>query len=226
MRHPSPVTHHSSRLWTVVPVRGFAEGKSRLAPALDAPARYRLNRGLLEHTLGVIERWRGNLERCVVVSPCSAALAMAARLGAHALAQTPDAGGLNAAAGLGASYAARRGGRSVLILPCDLPHLSTRSLAAMVDGREAGPRMVIAPDSGGTGTNALLVSVQQPFEFRFGERSCARHIALAAERRWEVSLCRHPELEFDLDTPENLAAWHGRLRANGREFLEMVSSRQ
>jgi 2-phospho-L-lactate guanylyltransferase len=71
--------------------------------------------------------------------------------------------------------------------------------------------MVIAPDRSGTGTNALLVSAQGPFEFRFGERSFERHLLLAEERGWRVSRCPRPELEFDLDTPNDFAAWAGRM---------------
>jgi 2-phospho-L-lactate guanylyltransferase len=67
--------------------------------------------------------------------------------------------------------------------------------------------MVIAPDRHGTGTNALLVSARESFDFYFGEGSCTKHLALAGERGWPVALCRRQELEFDLDTPEDLVRW-------------------
>ena len=74
--------------------------------------------------------------------------------------------------------------------------------------------MVIAPDKNGTGTNVLLVSAQSPFEFRFGEQSFARHLLLSAERGEIAAVCARPELEFDLDTPEDLAAWNGRIECS------------
>jgi 2-phospho-L-lactate guanylyltransferase len=190
-------------------MRGVARGKSRLAAALDPPARARLNRVLLTLTLGVIERWRG-LTRCVVVSPCEEALATAARLGAASVLETPDAAGLNGAAALGASYASDHGARSILILPCDLPYLTPESLTALAHAAEMPRHMVIAPDKAGTGTNALLVSAQRPFEFRYGEQSFARHLLLSAERGWTAAVCARPEIAFDLDTPEDLAAWSER----------------
>lgn len=214
MKAGSRVTDHESRIsgadvWTVVPVRGFAEGKSRLASVLDPAERARLNARLLVHTLGVLDRWRGGLSRCIVVSPCRGALGTAARLGAAVVDEGADSTGLNAAVALGASYAGSNGGRCMLVLPCDLPCLSTEALAAMLDAAKSERHMVIAPDSRGTGTNALLVSVEPPLEFRFGELSFARHLLLAAERGWRVSVCPRPELEFDLDTPDDLAAWRG-----------------
>jgi 2-phospho-L-lactate guanylyltransferase len=193
----------------VLPVRGIAEGKSRLATALDADARVELNRQLLASTLAAIEKWRGNLSRCVVVTPCRIAREIATERGAAVVDEGERAAGLNTAAALGASYARRKGARQVLVLACDLPRLSAEALMAMSDAATSSRHMVIAADRAGTGTNVLLVAADEPFEFRFGEASLTRHLALAAERGWQAVLCRRAELEFDLDTPEDLARWTG-----------------
>src|SRR5882672_4825754 len=103
----SRFTNHESRftpsdLWTVVQVRGIEQGKSRLAAVLDQSIRARLNQQLLMSTLGAVGSWRGDLSRCVVVSPCQRALEMAARLGAAIVLEESGASGLNAAAALAA----------------------------------------------------------------------------------------------------------------------------
>ncbi|HKA45790.1 MAG TPA: 2-phospho-L-lactate guanylyltransferase [Burkholderiales bacterium] len=196
-----------SNLWTIVPVRGIEQGKSRLARVLDQAGRARLNQHLLTSTLDVIGRWRGNLSRCVVVSPCQRALETAARLGAAIVQEEANAGGLNAAAALGASHAARQGADSVLILPCDLPYLTPEALSAVAHAAATAQHVVIAPDKIRTGTNALLVGARCRFEFRYGEGSYSRHLQEAAEHGYPVSICLRPELEFDLDTPEDFAAW-------------------
>src|SRR5690349_5633150 len=103
--HESRITSHESPLWVIVPVRGMAEGKSRLSGLLAPRERARLNRRLLEHTLHVVREWRGDLSRCVVVSACRDTLAAAARPGAAALDEGAKARGLNAAAALGREYA-------------------------------------------------------------------------------------------------------------------------
>ena len=196
----------ASELWTVVPVRGYARGKSRLAPVLNAGARARLNHRLLLSTLRVIARWHGDLSRCIVVSPCRRALATARREGAVTVAEAPPRG-LNAAAALGAASASRRGARGVLILPCDLPNLAAPALRAMAQAARSRRHVVIAPDATLNGTNALLVAAPGPFEFEFGEGSFARHRLQAAQRGYGISICARPELELDVDTPEDLAAW-------------------
>ena len=38
-------------LWTIIPVKPFGLGKSRLAPVLSAPERAALNRAMFEHVL-------------------------------------------------------------------------------------------------------------------------------------------------------------------------------
>ena len=206
------ITDHGSRftpsdLWTVVPVRGIAEGKSRLAGVLDPPARARLNRQLLERTLRTVADWRGESGRCAVVSACRETLSIARQLGAVVIDEGAETGGLNAAAARGAAYAAVRGAQGILVLPCDLPYLNAGALTAMLEAAAPAHHMVLAPDRHGAGTNALLLCVAESFEFRFGEGSCAAHLALAARRGWRAALCRRTELEFDLDTPEDLLRW-------------------
>jgi len=203
--HQSPIT--LSDLWIVVPVRGIAEGKSRLAGILDPTARARLNERLLSHTLKVIGEGRGDLRSCVVVSPCSMTREMAAGLGTAIVDEGEEASGLNTAVALGRSYARRNGARRVLVLPCDLPYLTAEALAAVATQGGTQRHLLIAPDRQGTGTNALQVSALETFEFRFGEQSFARHMALAVESGWSATVCRRSELEFDLDTPEDFERW-------------------
>ncbi len=190
----------------MLPQRGLARGKSRLAGVLDAAARHELNRWLLERTLGVVTHWLGDTRRCVVVSPDAATLATAHAHGATAL---RDAGaGLNAAVEQGTAYAAARGARQWLILPCDLPLLDHAALSAMAVRKAAGTA-VIAPDRLGTGTNGLLVDAAER-TFAFGANSVKWHTDNFTARGEQVCLYHRPELAFDLDTAEDLAHWlHG-----------------
>jgi 2-phospho-L-lactate guanylyltransferase len=208
----------TSDICTLVPVRGIDRGKSRLAAVLDAAGRACLNRWLLAHTLKVIGRWHGNLGRCCVISPCEQVLELARRAGALVVHEAAGANDLNRALAIGASHAAANGAGKVLILPCDLPDLTVESLDALATESGRAQHMALAPDIAGTGTNALLVDACPDVEFRFGERSYARHCEWAAARGWTVSVCARPELGFDLDTPQDLAAWLGRGREGTPEL--------
>jgi 2-phospho-L-lactate guanylyltransferase len=189
----------------VLPVRGLAAGKSRLSAVLDASEREALNRWLLERTLDVLAAWRGSLETCVVVSACERVLEIARARGAAALSE-PMPAGLNAAAALGATHARTRGAGALLVVPCDLPHLTVESLDALLhDARDAD--VVIAPDKSGTGTNAVVVRGDVIFDFSFGERSFSSHVAQATARGAKVAVHRSVALAFDVDTAEDFACW-------------------
>ncbi len=50
----------------------------------------------------------------------------------------------------------------------------------------------------------------------------ASYLAWAESQGWTVSVCARPELTFDLDTPEDWAAWNER-RPSGRLALQTLS---
>ena len=77
-------------LWTIVPVKPFSEGKSRLAGYLSPQERRTLNRDLLRHTLDAIRLAQVDAE-IVVVSRDNDALDAATRLGSHALVEEASA---------------------------------------------------------------------------------------------------------------------------------------
>jgi len=193
--------------WIVLPVRGIAQGKSRLADTLDAVERARLNRWLLRHTLRVYARWHGSLDRCIVVSACARTLAITAAAGAVALMEPRPARGLNRAIAAGTAYARQRGGRIVLVAACDLPELSAQALDALAGRPWQRARIALATDEEGTGTNALEIASRAHFDYAFGADSRMRHVASASARGWGHAVCVHPGLTLDIDRPEDLRAW-------------------
>ena len=204
-------------LWTIVPVRGLAAGKSRLAPVLNRAGRAALNRELLERTLAVIRVWSGAPQRTLVVSSCARTLALARKAGAAAVSEGRRAIGLNRAVRLGIARAVSQGATHVLVLPCDLPYLSTGTLRALVRAAGSGKRVVLAPDKVETGTNAVLVRVGTGFEFAFGPGSLRAHHAAAVGAELTVSLVQRDDLQLDLDTPEDFTRWKQQARCASRK---------
>ena len=129
----------------VIPARGLAVGKSRLAATLTTSERERLNRQLLEHVLQVALSAFRFPDGCprpgvgvVVVSPDPATLAFALERGGSPLLE-PSALGLNAAIDWAARHVAVMGAARVLVLPADLPLLEVGDVHALLEGdpREA-----------------------------------------------------------------------------------------
>lgn len=191
-------------------MRGFARGKTRLAGKLDLAERTRLNRWLFARTLDVIEAWRGDLTRCVVVSRCLQVFEIAASRGAPVVCEADAESDQNRAASAGGEYALQHGARKLVLLPSDLPEMTVDSLQALVVDAHREHHMTIAPDAAGTGTNAVVIDAHAHSGLCFGERSYARYLAWAEKQGWTISVCARPELTFDLDTPQDWAAWNER----------------
>ncbi len=186
----------------IIPVRGFADGKSRLTPPYTLDARAALIAAMLRHVVGAA-RASGAVRRVVVVSPDAAVRVLAEECGAETLAQQTT--GLNPALDEGRDDAMRHGADALLILHADLPHLRPDDLVALVAMMpETLPAAVLAPDRHETGTNALLLAPPDALPFLFGTDSFACHRAAAIARGVAFAVFRAPGIAADVDTPDDV----------------------
>jgi len=193
-------------LWAIVPVKPFQQAKSRLAGVLSEPERVELSRTMLSQTLEVL-REITEITTVVVVSTDRQVLELATVAGAVPLVE-PDPPNLNRALRLAGETARAAGASGLLVLPADLPGLSTADLRTMIGLAGRPPCLVIAPDRHSRGTNALLFTPSALIEFEFGPESFARHVALGRAAGARVEVCKRPALALDLDSPEDLELVH------------------
>lgn len=182
----------------VIPVKGFTDGKSRLAEVLSPAERAGLSRRLAEHVLATALEAARTSETDVdiyLLSPDQAIADIAGTSPARFLHQTTT--GLNA--GLSEAVAHLPARRTVF-LAADLPKLTSDDVAALLNVRSIG----LAPDHGQTGSNALSVPEPGSLPFRFGPNSLALHLGEAQKCGLPVDLIERPGLAFDLDTKEDL----------------------
>ena len=186
----------------IVPVRSLADGKRRLAGAMDDAARAALNEEFLVHTLRLAGALAGPM---LLVSPDPAVAAHPAAADAVLVA---DPGlGLNAAVEAGRDAARRRGTARIVVLPSDLPTALPDDVLALAG--MASP-IAVAPDRHGRGTNGLALDAGLDFAFRFGSGSFAAHMAEAARLGVAAEAVDNPRLALDIDTPEDWRDWCGR----------------
>lgn len=187
-------------LWIVIPVKPLDEGKSRLAGVLDATERAGLTRRCLLHVLATVAAW-GKAAGVLVVSRDRAVLELAR---AHAAQPVPERGdALNPALEQARTAAPAAEGDALLVLPSDLPLLTSDDLDELYDLMLEGPGVVIAPSHDG-GTNALLLRPAQVLSFAFGPASFARHTALAHAAGLPTRVYHSATLALDIDHPEDL----------------------
>jgi 2-phospho-L-lactate/phosphoenolpyruvate guanylyltransferase len=188
------------KLWLVIPVKPFDEGKTRLADALTPGARATLMRDLLAGVLAQVGE-SGLLAGTVVISRDEAALELARTLGAQALHESGS--GLNAALDEARRMVMGRGAQGMLTLPADLPLLTTEDILELYDLALSGVEVAVSPSHDG-GTNALLLCPPDAIEFAFGEGSFRRHLEQAIVQGRRYAIYRSETLDRDLDLPADL----------------------
>lgn len=188
------------KLWLLVPVKPFAEGKSRLAESLSPDQRAELSQNLLGRVLSVA-RDSTLFAGMLVISRDRTVLAEAVKAGAEAVAESED--GLNSALDAARSQAVVRGADAILVLPSDLPLLEVSDLELLYELPDGKSTVVIAPSRDG-GTNALLLHPPHAIDFAFGVDSFRRHRRLAELADVSTRIVHSPTLALDIDRPIDL----------------------
>lgn len=191
-------------IWAIVPVKPLLAGKSRLSNVLSGDERARLNRMLLERTLGVLKD-TSKIEASLVVSRDPEVLAIAREFGARTVLEHGQTqSDLNLALLRATTVAKAFEVNGILVLPADLPLVSAEDVEALVDNSIEAPLVMIAPDRHNDGTNAMLMQPTGLIKFDYGPGSFNRHCMHALEVGAKLEIVRRINLGLDLDHPDDL----------------------
>jgi 2-phospho-L-lactate guanylyltransferase len=198
------------KLWLLTPIKPLSEGKSRLASVLSPQGRAYLMRSLLAHLL---ERAQAAavLAGAIVISRDRQVLAQADTHGVISLLERGR--DLNQALMQACTHAVHRGADAILVLPADLPLITSEDVRQLYMLAQPPTHMVIVPSPDG-GTNALLLRPPAIMSFAFGEQSFYHHIRQATN----LGLCwqryESPTLTLDIDQPADLSELPAGLRSS------------
>jgi len=193
-------------LWAIVPIKPLRRGKSRLATVLTQDERVEFNRNLIIHTLSVLNVIP-EIEQVLVVSRDQEALSLAREYGARTV-QENGAPELNIALSRATIVAKNYTPQGVLILPADLPLLSSQEVSILLELAKQPPVVVIAPDRWRQGTNALVVCPAGLIDYGFGPGSFQRHCERALQAGARLEVCDLPAVSLDIDLPEDLELYN------------------
>ncbi len=188
------------KLWLIVPVKPFAEGKSRLAPILPNPQRAQLSRQLFQHVMAQATA-TALLAGILVVSRDATLLDGLPPSKINLIAE--EGQDLNGAVSQGRQVAVAQGADAILILPADLPRLQTNDIAMLYARGQETEGIVIVPSSD-NGTNALLLRPPHVINFAFGPNSFTHHWRAAQAAGVSCLIHKAPHLAFDVDLPADL----------------------
>jgi 2-phospho-L-lactate guanylyltransferase len=195
--------------WLLIPVKSMSAGKSRLMPFLENGTRRQLNELFVYRALETAGTFPGR-EHTAFVSECDEVIALVEAYGVLAIRQTAGPG-LNAAAMQGVAELRRRSLRPVLLMPCDEPMVRPADLRRIAAIGTTRGGIVICPDKHGTGTNAMFIPQDAQMQFHFGEGSLLRHCREARRIGFPPTVHYNPRIAFDIDAPQDLMSWTGRL---------------
>jgi 2-phospho-L-lactate/phosphoenolpyruvate guanylyltransferase len=177
----------------LVPVKGFAGAKARLAPVLGPDDRQALARSLAEVVLAAA----APLPVLVVCDDDDVA-AWATAAGARLLLVEPR--GLDAAVTEGVAALAAEGVERVVVAHADLPRAA--GLADLAGS--SGDPVTLVPDRVDDGTNVAVVPAAAGFRFAYGPGSFGRHVTEARRLGLGPRVVRRADLAWDVDEPEDL----------------------
>jgi 2-phospho-L-lactate guanylyltransferase len=197
-----PTGLQGRRVTVLIPVGTLEGAKSRLGAVLDAEERDELVRRLATMTIKASVA-TAEVDVTIVVTPDDAVRAIADDAGARPLRQRSR--GLNAGLREAREEALAAGADAILILPIDLPDITSAAIATIVAGLDDIPEPVvgIVPDRHGRGTNALYLAPPDVIDVHFGGDSRAAHAAAGDAVGARVVELGGP-LTMDLDTADDL----------------------
>ncbi|MCS5715408.1 2-phospho-L-lactate guanylyltransferase [Herbiconiux sp. CPCC 205716] len=186
-----------STQWTVVvPVKGTADGKSRLMPERSAEERLRLAEAFTLDAVAALREAR-SVGRVIVVTDAGSPVAARLREAEPGIEVLADPGrGLNAAVALG--IAAAGDGPTAAMLG-DLPTLRPGDVDEALDAAAEHP-LAFVPDAEGSGTT-LITATGAVLVPRFGAESAERHETAGHTR---LTLGNGSTMRHDVDTEAEL----------------------
>lgn len=187
-------------LYALVPLKDFALAKRRLDGMLTREECARLAECMARDVLRALKATRG-IRSIGILGQGPGPAALAAEWGVEFL---PDQGQGDFRAALAAAVAGLRPRDlpGLLVLPGDLPTLSSPELVALLAAHQSGMTLCTAARDGGT--NALALSPPDAIPCLFGPDSARRHLEAAAAAGIAGRAADLPGFARDIDTPDDL----------------------
>lgn len=112
---------------------------------------------------------------------------------------------LNLAISKAQAHACQAGVERIMVLPSDLPLMTSKDLNSLIRLAEGTRKLVIVPDHYQSGTNALVMNDPDLIQPRFGSGSFRKHTRQAMDKNAELVVYLNENIQWDLDTSLELS---------------------
>jgi 2-phospho-L-lactate guanylyltransferase len=200
----------------IVPVKKFAEAKTRLAGVLPAADREKVAQLLAVTVLRQLARVR-RVRRVIVASSEPSLVGVASEFSFEILPDDPASPGLNAAIGKAVRQAVSDGAQDVGVVFSDLPLFLADEFDEVIRLHLEGTsrKVTLVRDRFGIGTNVRLCRPADLLPPLYGRNSAGEYQRAAAACGAELRIVESDRLSHDLDQPADIRAildfQHGRM---------------
>jgi 2-phospho-L-lactate/phosphoenolpyruvate guanylyltransferase len=189
------------QIWAVIPVKGGALAKQRLADALSPRLRTDLALAMFQDVLDAVAAVP-ELHGIAIVTADRNVAEIARRSDAEVWSDGAHDGHTGAV-----SAAARRlavASSTMLTLPGDIPLVSSVDISSVLAAHLPAPAFTIVPAWDERGSNAIVCSPADVVPLRFGPDSYFPHLAVARAVGLMPTVVRNGAIALDIDEPSDL----------------------
>ncbi len=190
-------------IYAIIPVKTLSHAKTRLSKTLTSKERRELNLIVLRHVVKTVKSSEC-VDRVVVVSPDPEVLSICRAQGAVGLEEERNQG-VNAAVAKGVDYCISEGGSTSLVIPSDLPCITSSDLKKISGLAMEGEVVAITPSMRLDGTNMLLRKPPSAIKTSYDKDSFITHVSEASRLGVRLILYLSNTIMLDLDTEADLA---------------------
>lgn len=187
-------------MWAIVPLKYFANAKSRLAPVLSVAERQLLVRHMARDVLRALTTTAG-LDGILLVSREAEVVALAEEFEVELFVE-PEGLDLSSSVELASQHLIdTKSASGTLIVHADIPLANPAAFNALLAAHD---EFTLVPDDQRQGTNCIAASPPNPIKYRYDGKSFEPHRQAADQAGLRSVVCEIPALALDIDTPEDL----------------------
>ena len=203
------MTELDNNLLITIPIKNLKYTKSRLGEILSLNQRIKITNFLLFQLISKINNLKKHFDRVINIALITSNKVSADFIDQNNIIIISDNGSksLSEAVGIARDFATKKKYKALCFFPSDLENPLEEDLKKFISPPYHLNEMRICP-SNNFGTNALLISLLNNFEFKFGTSSFNKHIDNGAQLKLETTILKLDSLTFDIDEPKDLKqAW-------------------
>jgi 2-phospho-L-lactate guanylyltransferase len=191
-----------SKTAIIIPIKKFDKSKTRLSMFLDPGERKELTEYLVTDLLEKL----CELENSQIIIVTGERINSIDRFNGLAVINEINVNGVNNAIELANEFIERNGYNESIIIPIDLPLLSTKDIEDIIKfSRNFENGICIVPSRRYDGTNILLRKPNLIIDTFYDDNSFYNHIKKTVEKKKVVKVFNYENLMIDLDTIEDVA---------------------